>query len=108
MARMLTRHIDRECRIVRFPHGSVSASLMKYLDLDETSAVAMDALVSQAGTDVSATLSRTGDSNDEDGKLLHELFMQIPPVTAEKSRLRPTGCSAIELDGPSTTTPEGS
>ena len=61
MARMLARHVDRDCKIVRFPHGTVPAKLMKYLDLDETTPEAMDALVSQADTDVSETLSRSGD-----------------------------------------------
>ena len=84
MARILGQNVNRECRIIRFPHGSVSANLMRYLDLDETDPAAMAALVSQAHTDVSATLARSGDPNDADGKLLHELFMQIPTTMAAK------------------------
>ena len=78
MARMLARQMHRDCKIVRFPHGNVAASLMKYLDLDETSPEAMDALVSQADTDVSETLSRSGDPKDADGQLIDRLFREIP------------------------------
>ena len=78
MARMIAKHVDRDCRIVRFPHGKVPASIMQYLDLDETRSVAMDALVSQAQKDVSETLSRVGDDNDVEGRLLHGLLHDLP------------------------------
>ena len=80
MARMLARHVDRDCRIVRFPHGRVPAEIMKYLDLDETGTAAMDALVGQAQTDVYETLSRCGDAADANGQLLHTLLNELPPM----------------------------
>ena len=80
MAQMLTPHLDRHCRIVRFPHGSASTEIMRFLDLDETSAKGMDALVAQAQTDVYKTLSRCGDPADDDGQLLHTLFSELPPT----------------------------
>lgn len=80
MARMLTPHLDRHCRIVRFPYGGVSADIMKYWDLDETSPQGMDALVAQAQTDVYKTLSRCGDPADADGQLLDTLLSQLPPT----------------------------
>ena len=80
MARMIGRHVDRDCQIARFPHGKVPADMMKYLDLDETSTAAMNALVSQAQTDVYETLSRCGDPNDHEGQLLDTLLNDLPPI----------------------------
>ena len=80
MARMISRHVDRECRIVRFPHGTVSAEVMKYLDLDETDKTAMNALTSQAQTDVNETLSRCGNPDDSEGQLLNTLLNKMPPI----------------------------
>lgn len=81
MARMLAGHVDRSCRIVRFPHGSVPASVMDCLDLDETSKKAMCVLMGQAQNDVNETLSRTGDRRDSDGQLLDRLFRELPVAT---------------------------
>ena len=64
MARMLSQHVERECQIVRFPHGTVPADFMNYLGLDETDSVAMDALVAQAHADVNETLSCCGNTAD--------------------------------------------
>lgn len=80
MARMLIPHLDRQCRIVRFPHGRPPADIMRFLELDETSAKGMDALVAQAQTDVYEALSRCGDRGDDDGRLLHTLFSELPPT----------------------------
>ena len=84
MARMIGRHVDRDCHIVRFPHGKVPADIMKYLDLDETDPDALDALVSQANTDVYETLARCGEAKDADGQLLNTLLNSLPPI-AERS-----------------------
>ena len=81
MARMIARHVDRDCHIVRFPHGKVPAEVMKYLELDETDSAAMDALEAQAQTDVYETLSRCGDAADTEGQLLHMLLEELPPIT---------------------------
>ncbi len=80
MARMIGHHVDRDCQIVRFPHGKVPADIMKYLDLDETSTAAMNSLVSQAQTDVYETLSRCGDPSDHEGQLLDALLNDLPPL----------------------------
>lgn len=77
MARMIARHIDRDCQIIRFPHGKVPADIMRFLDLDETSTEAMDALVAQAQTDVYETLSRCGDKSDDKGVRLNNLFNSL-------------------------------
>ena len=85
MARMLAQHVDRDCRIVRFPHGKVPAKIMQYLDLDETSSTAMEALEAQAQTDVYETLSRCGDATDFQGQLLHALLSELPSIAETTS-----------------------
>ena len=80
MARMLSGHVERECQIVRFPHGTVPADFMNYLGLDETDSVAMDALVAQAHADVNETLSCCGNTADSRGQLLHALLNELPPT----------------------------
>ena len=81
MARLLTRHLDRHCRIIRFPTGKVSKAVMRYLNLDETCTKGMDALVAQAQTDMYETLGRCADPTDADGQRLNELFTELPPLT---------------------------
>jgi len=51
MARKLTKHVNRKCTIVRFPHDKVPATLVPYLGLDDTREEAINALVTQARTD---------------------------------------------------------
>ena len=80
MARMLSRHVERECQIVRFPHSTVPADFMKYLGLDETDSAAMDALVARAQADVDETLSHCGDASNSEGQLLHTLLNELPPT----------------------------
>ena len=83
MARMIGHYVDRDCQIIRFPHGKVPADIMKYLDLDETGTTAMDALVDQAQIDVYETLSRCGEASDAKGQLLHALLNDLPTTTGE-------------------------
>ena len=78
IARMISRHVDRPCEIVRFPREQVPAALMPYLDLDETCATANDALVRQAHSDANLTNSRCADPQDRAGQLVNNLFMQMP------------------------------
>ena len=80
MARMLSQHVERECQIVRFPHGTVPADFMNYLGLDETDSAAMDALVAQAHADVNEALSCCGNTADSRGQLLHSLLNELPPT----------------------------
>ena len=78
MARMLSRHVERDCKIVRFPHGTVPAEFMGYLGLDETDNEAMDALIARAEADVDETESICSDMTTEEGRILHTLFNDIP------------------------------
>jgi hypothetical protein len=81
MARMLIPHLKHEVRIIRFPADKVPASIMDYLDLDETRPEAMDALISQANTDVNLTTSRCSDANDSEGQLMCQLMLDMPVVS---------------------------
>ena len=78
MAQKLIPHIERDCKIVRFPQGTVPARFMAYLALDETHAEAMEALVAQAQADVDKTESICSSGANEEGQILHALFDEIP------------------------------
>ena len=80
MARMLVKQLDRQCEIVRFPHGQLPASLMPYLDLADTRQEAMDALINQARSDADMTNSRCGDEDNRQGQLIRHLFMDSPTL----------------------------
>ncbi|MBT3071428.1 patatin-like phospholipase family protein [Rhodomicrobium sp. Az07] len=81
MARLLANELARQGRTVkvyRFPSDKVAASLLPYLDMDNATPRAMDALVNQARTDVDLTKSRCDDPNDPDGAAIRSLFMSLP------------------------------
>lgn len=84
MARMLSKHVRRDCQIVRFPHRAVSAAAMEYLDLDETRPEAAKVLEDQADNDVSHTLSEARRKATEQGKLLDRLFNELPPRSEKR------------------------
>jgi hypothetical protein len=78
IARMLSRHLDRPCTVVRFPRGEIPADLMQYLDLDETRPAAAEALINQARHDVHLTNSICGESDHREGRLICTLFEDLP------------------------------
>ena len=82
IARMLVKHLDRQCQILRFPRDQIPAALMPYLDLDDMRPEAMDALINQARTDADMANSRCGDANSREGQLITRLFMDSPPYTS--------------------------
>ena len=84
IAKLLSKHVDRDCRIVRFPCGNVSAEAMQYLDLDETSERGMQVLATQAQNDVSRTLSAWDHPANDDEKLLVKLFEDLPKAKTQK------------------------
>ena len=79
MAQMFSRHVDRDCQIIRFPHGDISESILKHLDLDVTDDTSLNALVAQADADVNKALSLCGKATDTGGQLLNDLFDSLPP-----------------------------
>jgi len=78
MARMLAKHVNRECKIVRFPNQKTPAALMPYLGLDDTRDEAMEALINQARTDADMTNSLCRRTDAPDGQLICQLFSQAP------------------------------
>ena len=87
IARMLSRHLDHPCTVVRFPRGQIPADLMQYLDLDETRPAAADALINQARHDVNMTNSACGDPDHREGRLVCGLFEDLPvPMSDEFSQ----------------------
>jgi len=83
MARLITRHLKQRCEIVRFPQDAVPSELSKYLDLDETSADAMNALMSVARADANMTNSKCGIAGDATGTCINNLFQTLPLVQTE-------------------------
>ncbi len=82
MAKKLARHVKRDCKIVRFPSENVPAALVPFLQLDETRAEAMQALINQARTDADMTNARCGYADtDTEAGLICSLFDSIPPRT---------------------------
>lgn len=82
MARMIAPHFGRPCRLVRFPRQAVPAALMPYLGLDETRAVAVNALINQARRDAEMTNSVCTEPASVEGPLIRSLFMDMPERTA--------------------------
>lgn len=78
MARMLSRHVRRECTVIRFPHTEIPSSAVAHFDLDATDESSIRAMEAQAQSDVDRTLSCSGDSSDQHGRLIHELFQALP------------------------------
>lgn len=78
MARMLTKHVDHACEIIRFPQEAVPSTLTKYLDLDETRPNAMDALENHARSDADMAFSKCNDPSHQEGRYIKNLFMDVP------------------------------
>lgn len=87
IARMLVEHVDRECKVVRFPHEDVPIAVSPYLDLDETSENGMAALIDRAHADVSRALSAWDRSASDDEQILADLLANLPPVDEREASL---------------------
>jgi hypothetical protein len=78
MARLLSRHVARRCEVVRFPSHGAPATLLQYLDLDDTRAEAVNALVAQAHADANLANSHCQDSGNPHGRLIDDVFATCP------------------------------
>lgn len=86
IAGMLVKHVDRECKIFRFPHGDIPTSATPYLSLDETREKGMQVLMNQAHTDVSRALSAwDGAANDSQQEMLAGLLASLPPAGEQEA-----------------------
>jgi hypothetical protein len=83
MARMLSRHLDHPCTVVRFPRESVPANMMQYLDLDEVRPDALREIVNLARNDVNMTNSKCNDINDSEAALISRLFSELIEQNAD-------------------------
>ena len=78
MAQALSRHVNRRCRVVRFPRSDVPVSMASALDLDETSERSMEILVAQAHRDVALALKTCDSESDGGGQMLAGLLRDFP------------------------------
>ncbi|GJD76525.1 CBASS cGAMP-activated phospholipase [Methylobacterium goesingense] len=79
MAMKIARHVGRRCSIIRFPSQKVPATLLPFLELDDTRAEAMDALMDQARTDADMTNSKCAyRATDTEAELICRLFETAP------------------------------
>ena len=87
MARMLAKHVNNQCEIIRFPRESVTLALTKYLDLDDTRSEAMDALEKQGRSDAEMAFGKCQDSKQQENNLIKRLFMAMPERRAPPERI---------------------
>jgi hypothetical protein len=78
MARLLSGHLKKECRVIRFPREAVPAAMLSFLELDDTRPEAARALMEQARKDANHTNSFVGAPNDVDGQCLDSLLNSMP------------------------------
>ena len=80
MAHKLLKHLNRPCKIVRFPSEQIPAALMPYLDLDDTRPAAMEALITQARIDADMTNSWCQSTKTFESELICQLFTDAPAI----------------------------
>lgn len=79
MAKKLARHLNRRCTITRFPSDKVPATLIPYLELDDTRPEAFQALVNQARADADMTNSKCAYAvTDPEAALICSIFESAP------------------------------
>ena len=78
MAKALSRHVNRRCRVVRFPRSDVPVAMASDLGLDETSERSMEILVAQAHRDAALALKKCDSESDDDGQILAGLLSDFP------------------------------
>lgn len=87
IARLLCPHLKHWVKLISFPRTESTVHTMQYLDLDETSDNAAEALISQAGADINETISKCNDPLDDIGVRIHTLFESMKhPVVPMKFR----------------------
>lgn len=82
MADLLIPHFKRKIQVIKFPAGKIPTGLTKYLDLDETSAKGINALISKAQDDARATNSEV-QSKTPIGVLIEALFSPMETLKKE-------------------------
>lgn len=83
MARMFSgvfSNLGRSVQIVRLPRGQLQPSLLPYLDIDNATPEAIDALIDQARADVNLAKSACDDHRNAPGQLIRSAFEAMPPL----------------------------
>ncbi len=75
--------LGRQVETHRFPRGVLQPSRMPYLDLDDTSDEARNALLDQAREDVNVARMAASTKNDPTGQAINSLFMMMPERTED-------------------------
>lgn len=83
IAGMLTRHLKKTVRIVRFPSNKIPGSMLQYLDLDEIRPEGLNALIGQAQSDADKTNSEI-QQGSADGRLIEALFNDMPQLVVKE------------------------
>lgn len=81
IAKLLRPHLKKQVQIIRFPSDKIPATLLQYLDLDETRPEALDALIRHAQRDADFTNSGIQQGTTE-GQAIKALFNSMPPRSA--------------------------
>ena len=95
MARMLSKHLDRSCAVVRFPRDHVPAALMPYLELDDTREEAIQALINQARSDANMTNSECNNPHSPEGQLICGLFQDAPVANPENTSVSSQAANGV-------------
>jgi hypothetical protein len=77
MAKFLSPHLKKPVRIVRFPAEKIPATMLQYLDLDETRPEGLEALIQHARRDADMTNSGVQHGSLE-GRAIKALFESMP------------------------------
>ena len=82
-ARLLANVISKyrsPIRILRFPHQSIPAETLPYLNLDDARDEAMERLIVQANTDADRIKSLCDDTGNQDGRMIRKLMYALPEM----------------------------
>lgn len=83
MARMFAgvlTNLGRSVKVHRFPTGVLQPSLLPFLDIDNASPTAIEALIAQARSDVLLAKSAADDANNHVGQAIRGLFSSLPQL----------------------------
>lgn len=81
MANLLVPHLKKPVSIVRFPSEKIPGAMLQYLDLDETRAEGLEALMRHARQDAHMTNSAIQQGTNE-GRMIESVFNDMPPKEA--------------------------
>lgn len=90
MARMLANSftkLGKPVKTIRFPQKAVPASMMEFLGLDDAREVTRNRLVQQAHIDADLTKSACDDEFNEEGRLIRNIFENVPEMNEKCSWL---------------------